>query len=74
MTKTTFAVDENALVIVEIAKFVGFDFVFLSFGIVHVALAGAESPRAFHHALFADEVGGLNGIGFIGGTEDESVA
>jgi hypothetical protein len=36
--------DEDALVVAEVAEPVRFDFVFLGFGIVHVALAGAESP------------------------------
>ena len=57
--------------VAEIAELVRFDFVFLVFGIIHVALAGAESPRAFHHALFADEVGGLNGVGFVAGVRSE---
>ena len=73
-TKATFAMDEHAFVVAEVAEFVRFDFVFFGFGVVHVALAGAESPRAFHHALFADEIGGLNGVAFVGGAEDEPVA
>ena len=60
--------------VAEIAKFVRLDFVFFGFGVIHVALAGAESPRAFYHALLADEVGGLDGIGFVGGAEDEAIA
>ena len=66
--------DENALVVAEIAEFVRFDLVFLGFGVVDVPLPGAESPGAFHHALFADEVGGLNGVCLISGAEDEPVA
>jgi len=66
--------DEDALVVAEIAELVWFDFVLLGFGVVHVVLVGAESPRPFYHALLADEVGGLNGIGFIGGAEDEAIA
>lgn len=42
--EAAFTVDEHALVVAEIAEFVRFDFVFLGFGVVHVALAGAESP------------------------------
>ena len=72
--KSAFAVDEDALVVAEIAEFVRLDFVFLGFGIVHVAPAGAESPRAFHHALLADEIGGLNGVGFVGRAENHPVA
>jgi hypothetical protein len=60
--------------VTKIAEFVRFDFVFFGLGAVHVALARAESPEAFHDALFADEVCCLDGIGFIGGAEDEAVA
>lgn len=66
--------NKDALVVAEIAEFVWLDFVFLGFRVVDVALAGAESPRAFHDALFADEVGGLDGIGFVSSAEDEAVA
>ena len=50
--------DEDARVIAKIAELVPFDFVLLGFGIVHVALSGSESPRAFHYALLAEKVGG----------------
>lgn len=66
--------DEDALVVAEIAEFVRLDFVFLGFGVVYVAFAGAESPRAFHDALLADKIGGLDGIGLVGGAEDEAIA
>ena len=54
--KAVFAVDEDALVVTEIAELVWFDFVFFGFGIIDVPPAGTESPRPFHHSL-----AGLNG-------------
>jgi len=72
--EAAFAVDEDALVVAKDAELVGFQFVFLGLGVVHVALAGAETPRAFHDALLADEIGGLNGVAFVGGAEDDPVA
>jgi hypothetical protein len=42
--KAAFAVDEDTFVVAEIAEFVRFDFVFLGFGMIDVALAGAEAP------------------------------
>jgi len=65
--------DEDALVVAEIAELVWLDFVFLGFGVVHVTLAGTESPRALHDALLAEEVSSLDGISFVSGTEDHSV-
>jgi hypothetical protein len=65
--------DKHALVVPQIAQFVGLYFVFLRFGVVDVALAGAESRSAFHQPLFAKKIGGLDGIGFIGGAEDHPV-
>lgn len=64
----------HPLVIAEIAKLVGFDFVSLGFGVVHVALACAEAPRTLHNAFPAEKIGGLDGISLIGGAEDHSVA
>ena len=72
--ETAFAMDENTLVIAQVAELVRFDFVFFGFGVVHVAFAGAEAPGAFDDALFADEVGGLDGVGLVGGAEDHAVA
>ncbi len=66
--------DEYALVVAEIAELMRFDLVLLGFGVVDVALAGAESPRAFHHALLAKKIGGLHGIGFVRGAENHPVA
>ena len=42
--KPPFTVDENTLMVAEIAEFVRFDFVFLGFVVVHVAFAGAVTP------------------------------
>ena len=72
--KTAFAVDEHTLVIAEVAKFVRFDLVFLGFGKIHTALASTRTPRPFDHLFFAQEIGGLNGIRFIGGAENHPVA
>lgn len=60
--------------VAEVAEFVWFDFVFFGFGVIDVAFAGAEAPGAFDDALFADEVGGLDGVGLVGGAEDHAVA
>ena len=73
-TKASLTMDEDALVVAEIAKLVGFDFVFLGFGVIDVAFAGAEAPGTFDYALFANEVGGLDRVGLVGGTEDHAVA
>ena len=66
--------DEHAFVVAESAEFVRFDFVFLRFGVIDVAFARAETPRALHDALFAEKVCGLDGIAFVSGAEDEPVA
>src|SRR6266700_4133955 len=71
--KSALAVNENALVIAEIAEFVRLDSVLLSLGVVDAAPAGAVAPGPFHDTSFAEEVGGLNGIGFVGGTENYPV-
>lgn len=42
--EAAFAVDKDALVVTEIAELVGFEFVLLGFGVVHIAFAGAEAP------------------------------
>src|SRR5205809_2907331 len=68
--KTALAVNEDALVIAEIAEFVRLDSVLLSLGVVDVAPACAETPRAFDHALLANEISGLNCVGFVGSPED----
>jgi len=57
----------------EIAELVRLDFVFLGFVVVHIAFAAAVTPGAFHHPLFADEIGGLHGVGFVGGPENHPV-
>jgi hypothetical protein len=66
-------VNEDALVVPETAELMRLDFVFLSFGIVHVAFTGAEAPRALHHVLLAKKVSSLNGVRFVGGAEDHAV-
>lgn len=66
--------DENALVVAEHAQFVRLDFVFFNFVVSHVALSGIVTPGAFHDPLFANKIGGLNRIGFIGGAENHPVA
>jgi hypothetical protein len=45
-----------------------------AFVVAEVAFAGAESPGAFDDAFFADEVGGLDGVGLVGGAEDHAVS
>ena len=72
--KAAFAVDENTFVVAEIAELVRLNFVFLCFVVIDIAFAGTVTPRAFYHPLFADEIGGLNGIGFVGGAENHPVA
>lgn len=62
--RRVFAMDQHALMVTPVAEFVRFELVFFGLGVVHVALAGAESSRALHDALLADKVGGLDGIGF----------
>ena len=42
--EAAFAVDKDALVVAKVAELVGFQFVFLSFGVVHVPLTGAKAP------------------------------
>jgi hypothetical protein len=42
--KTAFAVDNNALVVAEIAELVRLDFVFLGFVVIHVAFSGTVAP------------------------------
>ena len=37
--KSPLAMNKNAFVVAEFAKFVGFNFVFLGFGIIHVAFS-----------------------------------
>ncbi len=64
------AVDDDAFVVAHVSQLVGFNFVFLCLRIVDVALSGAVTPGTFHHVFLAEEIGGLNGIGFIGGPED----
>lgn len=59
--------------VAKITEFVRLDFVFFNFVVIHVALAGAVTPGAFYDPFFADEIGGLNGIGFIGGAENHPV-
>ena len=66
--------DENAFVVAEIAELVRLDFVFLGFIVIHIAFAGTVAPRAFYDPFFPDEIGGLNGISFVGGTENQAVA
>jgi hypothetical protein len=66
--------DEDALVVTEIAQFVRLDFVFFGFVVIHVSFSGTVTPLAFYHPFFADEIGGLNGIGFVGGPENHPVA
>ena len=66
--------NHHTLVVTKIAELVRFDFVLLGFVVVHVALAGTESPRALYDTLFAEKIGGLNRIGFVGCPEDHSVA
>lgn len=65
--------DNYALMIAKISEFMRLDLMFFSFGIVHGAFAGTEAPGAFNHALFADEVGGLNRVSLVGSTEAETV-
>ena len=57
--------DEDAFVIAKIAEFVRLDFVFLGFVVIHIAFAGAVTPRAFYNPLFADKIGGLNCISLV---------
>jgi len=66
--------NKDAFVVAEISEFVRFYLVLFSFGIVDVAFAGAEAPGAFDDASFADEVGSLDGVGFISRAEDHAVA
>ena len=66
--------DEHAFVVAEVAELVRLDLVFLGLGIVYVTFAGVEAPGAFDDAFFADEVGGLDGVGLVGGAEDHAVA
>lgn len=42
--KTAFAVDQNALVIAEIAEFVRLNFMFFGFVVIHISFAGAVTP------------------------------
>ena len=72
--EATLAVDEHAFVIAKCTERVRLEPVFFSLGIVHAAPAGAVAPSAFDDAPFAEEIGGLNRIGFVGGTEDNPVA
>src|SRR6266581_8442392 len=72
--KTALAVNQDALVIAEIAELVRLDSVLLGLGVVDVAPACAETPRAFDHALLANEISGLNCVGFVGSPEDQAVA
>src|SRR5438552_3223516 len=63
--ETAIAVNEDALVVAEIAEFVRLDSVLLCLGVVHVPPAGAETPRALDHAFLAYEISGLNRVGFV---------
>ena len=74
MAESSFAVDEHALMVAKIAELVRFDFVFLDFVVIHIALACTEAPRAFDDALLAEKIGSLDGVGFIGGAEDHAIA
>jgi hypothetical protein len=74
LAESLFTMDEHTFVIAEFAEFVGFDFVLLGFGVIHAALSGAGTPRAFHHLLFAKKIGGLDGIGFVGGAKNHPIA
>lgn len=67
------AVNQHTFMVTQIAEFVWFDFVFLSFRVVDVAFPSTVSPRAFDDTFLAKKVSGLNGIGFVCGTEDHSV-
>ena len=60
--------------VAEIAELVRFDFVFLGFVVIHIAFASTVTPRAFYDPFFADEIGGLNGIGFVGRAKHHPVA
>lgn len=42
--KAALAMNEHTLMVTEIAKLVRFDFMFFSFGIIDIALAGAKTP------------------------------
>jgi len=42
--KSPFAMNNNALVVAEIAKFMGFDLVFFGFVVIHIAFSGAVTP------------------------------
>ena len=66
--------DKHTLVVAEIAQLVRLDFMFLGFIVIYVSFSGAVTPRAFYDPFFADEIGGLNGIGFIGGAKNHPVA
>ena len=66
--------DEDALVVTEIAQLVRLDFVLFDFGVVDVAFPGAMAPRAFHDGLLAEKISRLDGVSFIGRPEDETVA
>ena len=59
--------------VTQIAELVGFDFVLLGFGVVHILPSGTVTPRAFHDALLAKKVGGLDCIRFVGGAEDDAI-
>jgi len=56
--------------VTEIAELVRFDFVFLGFGVVHILPSGTVSSRAFHDALLAEKIGGLDCVSLVGGAED----
>src|SRR5690348_12856069 len=74
LLEATFAVDDDALIVAKVAEFVWLYLVLLSFIVVHIAFARAESPGAFDDALLAEKISGLHRISFVGGSEDHAVA
>lgn len=72
-TESPFAVDQDALVVVEAAELVGLQPVFLGLGIVDITLAAGAALRTLHDAFLAENVGGLDGLAFVGDAEDHSV-
>src|ERR1043166_8132945 len=66
--------NQNALVVAEVAELVWLNLVLLGLGVIHSSLACAVAPGALDDALLAEKVRGLDGIGFLGGAENETVA